>query len=104
MLIVKLISGEDVLGEVEGQNNTDCGTIRITNPVQVAVIPDPMSGKPGIGILPFPMHSDRKVKDKSIIIDKRNVVYYYTPAQDYIDRYKEIMGGIQVPSKQILMG
>jgi hypothetical protein len=50
------------------------------------------------------MHAPQ-IKNSTIDIDKKNVVYYYIPAEDFIDNYNQIFGsGIILPNKQILKG
>jgi hypothetical protein len=103
--IVKLTSGEDVLGEV-----TILGDLYvITDPVGISIVRQP-NGQPGVGLTPFPLHamSDPNQPPKkgyTIDIPARSVVYSYVPAQDFIDNYNQIFGaGIIVPNKQIITG
>jgi hypothetical protein len=61
-------------------------------------------GHPNVGFAPFPMHAEQS-KDSTIDIEKRNVVYSYVPAEDFITNYNQIFGaGIILPNKQILKG
>jgi len=98
--VLKLTSGEDVLGEAsifEGQWH-------VKNPVGIAVVRG-KDGQPNVGLSPFPLHSPQK-KDATIDIPATSVVYSYVPAQDFIDNYNQIFGsGIVLPTpKQIITG
>jgi hypothetical protein len=98
----KLITGEDILGEVESESETE---FVLENPVGIAVVRDPKTGQPNIGFAPFPLHAEQKT-GATIAISKKNVVYSYKPAEDFITNYDSIFGsGIIVPpQKQIITG
>ena len=53
----KLITGEDILGEVESESETE---FVLENPVGIAVVRDPKTGQPNIGFAPFPLHAEQK--------------------------------------------
>ena len=103
--ILHLISGEDVLGQVE---KTDTG-YTVTDPVGVSIVRTP-NGQPGVGFVPFPMHrvadpSSAPKKGYTIDFKESSVIYSYEPAQDFIDNYNQIYGsGIVLPTKQIITG
>jgi len=101
IIALKLVTGEDVLGEIESESETD---IVISNPVGIAVVRG-ANGQPSIGFSPFPIHAEQK-KDSSIALKKKSVVYSYKPAEDFITNYKQIFGsGLVVPpQKQIITG
>ena len=62
------------------------------------------SGQPNVGFTPFPLHAEQK-KDQAIAFSKKNIVYSYVPAQDFIDNYNQIFGaGIVLPNKQLIVG
>ena len=100
ILVLKLTSGEDVLGDAEITQ----GQWRIKNPVGIAVVRG-KDGQPNVGLTPFPLHSPQK-KDSTIDIPVASVVYSYEPAQEFIDNYNQIFGsGIVLPTpKQIITG
>jgi len=100
IMVLKLTSGEDVLGDAEITQ----GQWRIKNPVGIAVVRG-KDGQPNIGFSPFPLHAD-PVKDLTIDFSVDSVVYSYTPAQDFIDNYNQIFGsGIVLPKpKEIILG
>ena len=93
IVALKLITGEDVLGEVESQSETE---IVIANPVGIAIVRG-KDGTPNVGFSPFPIHG-RGEKDETICFLKRNVVYSYVPADDFVNNYSQIFGsGLVVP-------
>jgi hypothetical protein len=99
VLALKLTTNEDVMGEIESESETE---YVVLNPLSIAVVPTPQ-GQPNIGFVPFPIHSEQKV-DRTICIAKKNVVYSYEPAQNYVENYKRIFGsGIITPQKQLII-
>lgn len=99
--VLKLITQEEVLGEVESESETE---FVLSNPVGIAVVRG-KDGQPNVGLAPFPLHAEQK-QDTTFAIPKRSVVYSYIPAQDFINNYNQIFGsGIVVPpTKQIITG
>jgi hypothetical protein len=99
--ILKLVTGEEVLSEIESQSETE---YVLSNPVGIAVVRG-KDGQPSVGLAPFPLHAEQKT-DATIAIPKRSVVYSYVPAQDFVNNYNQIFGsGIVVPpTKQIITG
>lgn len=90
---MKLITGEDLLGTVESESETE---FVLENPVGIAVVRG-KDGQPNVGFAPFPLHAPQ-VKDSTIAIAKKNVVYSYVPAEDFINNYNQIFGsGIVLP-------
>jgi len=99
ILAFKLITGEDFLGEIESESETEFVVI---NPVGIAVVRG-KDGQPNIGFSPFPIHAEQK-SGATIAIAKKNVVYSYTPAEDFIRNYDQIFGaGIIVPPQKSLI-
>jgi hypothetical protein len=97
ILALKLITGEDLLGEVESESETE---FVIVNPVGIAVVRDKNTGQPSVGFSPFPIHSEQ-ASGTTIALAKKHVVYSYTPAEDFITNYNQIFGtGIVVPPQQ----
>lgn len=98
--VFKLLTGEDVLGELLSDSQT---VYTIKNPVGIAVVRG-QNGQPNVGLSPFPLHADQK-KDSTIDIPKSSVVYSYVPAEDFLANYNQIFGsGIVLPSKQLITG
>ena len=97
--ILKLITGEEVLGEIESQSETE---VVIINPVGVAVVRG-KDGQPNVGFAPFPLHAEQKT-DATVCFSKKNVVYSYVPAEDFINNYNQIFGsGIVLPPQKSLI-
>lgn len=101
ILAMKLITGEDILSEIESESETE---YVLVNPVGIAVMRGP-DGKPNVGFAPFPIHGEQKT-GSTLPVVKKHVVYYYTPAEDFIENYKQIFGSglIVPPTKQIITG
>jgi hypothetical protein len=99
--ILKLVTGEEVLSEIESQDES-CYVL--VNPVGIAVVRG-KDGQPSVGLAPFPLHAEQKT-GATIDIPKKSVVYSYVPAEDFINNYNQIFGsGIVVPpTKQIITG
>ena len=100
VIAMKLVTGEDLLGEVQTESETE---FVIENAVGIAVVRG-SNGQPNVGFSPFPLHASQE-KGSTIAIAKKHVVYSYVPAQDFIDNYNQIFGsGIVLPNKQIITG
>jgi hypothetical protein len=100
ILALKLITGEDILGEVDTQSETE---YILVNPVGITIVRG-QNGQPNIGFSPFPLHAEQK-SGATIAISKKHVVYSYEPAEDFKSNYDQIFGsGIVVPNKQIITG
>jgi len=101
IIALKLITGEDVLGEIDSQSETE---FVIVNPVGITVVRG-KDGQPNIGFSPFPLHAESKT-GATVALAKKHVVYSYVPAEDFVNNYKQIFGsGLVVPpQKQIITG
>ena len=101
VIALKLITGEDVLGELESQSESE---FVICNPVGIAVVRG-QNGQPSVGFSPFPIHGE-DVSNKTIALAKKHVVYYYTPAEDFISNYNQIFGSgiVLTPEKKLITG
>lgn len=103
--IFKLISGEDVLAQLESDEGSN---FTLLNPVGIAIVRGP-NGQPSVGFSPFPLHSQQEAPSvkshQTIDIPKSSVVYSYVPAQDFENNYNQLFGaGIVLPNKQIITG
>jgi hypothetical protein len=101
ILALKLITGEELLGEVESESETE---FVIENPVGIAVVRG-KDGNPNIGFSPFPLHAEQKT-GTTIALSKKNVVYSYVPAEDFVNNYNQIFGSgiVLPPTKQLITG
>tara|TARA_R110000868_G_scaffold406955_1_gene687788 strand:- start:696 stop:1004 length:309 start_codon:yes stop_codon:yes gene_type:complete len=100
IIVLKLITNEEVLGEVQSSTETEW---IIENPVGIAVVRG-QNGQPNVGFAPFPIHAEQ-VKGGIISIPKKHVVYHYTPAEDFITNYNQIFGSgiVLPPTKQLIV-
>jgi len=101
ILALKLITGEELLGEVESESETE---FVIENPVGIAVVRG-KDGQPNIGFSPFPLHAEQKT-GTTIALSKKNVVYSYVPAEDFVNNYNQIFGSgiVLPPTKSLITG
>ena len=101
IIAMKLITGEEILGELESQSETE---YVLVNPVGIAVVRG-QNGQPSVGFAPFPLHAEQKT-GATIALAKKNIVYSYTPAEDFITNYNQVFGsGIVVPpEKKLIVG
>lgn len=103
IIVLKLVSGEEVLGEVVGDPNVTSDVITLKNPVGIAVVRGP-DGQPNIGFTPFPLHAEQKSGTEHTF-NWNHIVYSYEPAEDFKSNYNQIFGtGIITPTKQIITG
>jgi hypothetical protein len=98
---LKLITGEDVLSEIESESETE---FVLCNPVGIAIVRG-SDGKPNVGFAPFPLHGEQKT-GSTLAISKKNVVYSYVPAEDFINNYNQIFGSgiVLPPTKSLITG
>jgi hypothetical protein len=92
----KLITGEEVIGEVVDETNEK---FTIKNPLGISIVRG-KDGTPNVGFSPFPIHSEQK---SGITIDflVQHVVYSYVPAEDFVKNYDQIFGvGLILPGQQ----
>ena len=99
VLALKLITGEEILGEIESESETE---FVLVNPVGIAVIRG-KDGQPSVGFAPFPIHAEQKT-GATVALAKKNVVYSYVPAEYFITNYNQIFGsGIVLPPQKSLI-
>ena len=99
ILALKLVTHEEVLGEIESESETE---FVLVNPVGITVVRG-KDGMPNVGFSPFPLHSEQKT-GSTIVLAKKHVVYSYVPAEDFVNNYNQIFGsGIVLPSKQLIV-
>ena len=90
MLLVRLSSGEEIIGEVTETENL------ITIKDGYTLIP---AGEGRIGMMPFMAYT--KAKD-GITIDKSFVVFTVEPADDLQEQVRSMSSGIVTPNKKIV--
>ena len=94
--IVRLTTGEEILGEILEENVTK---VSVKNPVRIVVLPsksDP--NNPSVGFAPFMQWSD----DKVLTLNANHVILTATPMKEFINQYNSMFGGLVVPNSKIL--
>lgn len=93
VMITRLLTGEEILGDVTQQENETFVTIE--NPTQVGAAPNPKTGQVDVHMAPFaPLSADRVIKIRS-----QNVVCQYEPVVDIVNKYNSMFGsGIIIPT------
>jgi len=89
-LLVRLSSGEEVIGEVTETQNL------ITIKDGYSLIP---AGEGKIGFMPFMAYTKAK---EGITIDKQFVVFTVEPADELQDQIRSMSSGIVTPNKKII--
>ena len=101
IIAIKLVTGEEVIGEEISSNSER--VLRLQNPVGISIVRG-QDGRPNVGFSPFPLHSEDKT-GKTIDIQFAHVVYSYDPAEDFKSNYDQIFGsGIVLPNKTLITG
>tara|TARA_B100000282_G_scaffold293871_1_gene269990 strand:- start:435 stop:722 length:288 start_codon:yes stop_codon:yes gene_type:complete len=90
MKLVRLSSGEEVIGKVEEHPN------HITISDGYSLIP---AGEGKIGFMPFMAYT--KAKD-GIDIDRKFVVFVVEPVEEIVDQIRQLDTGLTVPSGKIV--
>lgn len=94
--IIKLITGEELLAEVVGDDTM----IRVKNPVRIVVMPNKIDPKtPNIGFAPWAEFSD----DKEFALDKSHIVAIMTPIKEFVNQYSSMFGGLVVPKSNLIL-
>jgi hypothetical protein len=95
--IVRLLTGEDLLGQVMPSS---FDILKIQNPVRVVVMPNKLDPKtPNVGFAPWAEFSEQKVFE----IDKRHVLCIMEPIKEFTNQYNSMFGGIVVPSSSFII-
>lgn len=95
--ILKLISREDILGEV--LNETD-STIKIKNPVRVIVVPSKTSPQnPQVAFAPWAEFTEQK----EFSIHKAHIIVSMEPMTDFINNYNQMFGGVIIPTNKLIV-
>lgn len=95
--IVRLVSGEELLGEVMPSTSV---LVKIQNPVRVVVMPNKLDPKtPNVGFAPWAEFSD----DKIFYIDKIHVLCIITPIKEFVNQYNTMFGGLVLPTSSGLI-
>jgi len=99
VLTLKLVTGEEVLGEIESESETE---FVLVNAVGITVVRG-KDGQPSVGFAPFPVYAEQKT-GATVALNKKSVVYSYVPAEDFVNNYNQIFGsGIVIPATKTLI-
>ena len=93
---IKLVSGEDLIGEVfVGEN-----TVEIDTPLQIVVVPTSNDNQFTVGLAPFmPFASTKKFS-----YSKDHVMLHYEPAPELNNDYNRVTGkGIIIPKSKLTL-
>lgn len=94
--ILRLSTGEEILGEVLEENVTK---FVVKNPVGVVVMPSKTDPKnPSVGFAPFMQWSD----DKVLTLNALHVITTATPIAEFVNQYNGMFGGIVVPKSGLI--
>ena len=94
--IVKLITGEELLGEILPSTDAVC---KIKNPVRIVVMPNKIDPKtPNVGFAPWAEFSDQK----TFIIDKSHVLCIIDPITEFVNQYNSMFGGLVLPTSNLI--
>ncbi len=98
---MKLVTGEEVLGEIESESESE---FVVCNPVGIAIVRG-KDGQPNVGFAPFPLHAEQKT-GATVALNKKSVVYSYVPAEDFVNNYNQIFGSgiVLPPTKSLITG
>lgn len=100
--IFKFLNNEEIMAEIESEDETH---FVIINPVGIAIVRG-QDGRPNVGFAPWPLHANQSTSSPPMSVAKKHIMYYYDPAEDFLNNYNQIFGsGIVVPpTKQIITG
>lgn len=95
--LIRMLSGVDLVAELI---SVDDKKYKFKNPLRIVVIPSKTDAKtPTVGLAPWSEFSD----DKEFEIDRIHVVCTMNPAQEFINQYNSIFGGIVAPSSKLII-
>ena len=95
--ILKLITGDELLGEVIDYHIDD--TILLKNPVRIVVMPNKIDPKtPNIGFAPWAEFTD----DKTFVLDKSHILAIMNPIKEFVNQYNSMFGGLVLPTGNLI--
>lgn len=94
--LIKLITGEDIIGNVVVGNATNAtnrvNTLTIENPVRIVIIPQP-GGQPNMAFMPVSPFGETK----KLVVDENHVVYRLQVNKQIEAEYKRTFSGLVTP-------
>lgn len=100
VMMIKLISGEEILGEVDEKTVLYNGRVSVRNPDRIILQPDPKTGQLGIILLDFIPYA--KDKDHTIDINDNAIAFKSDVAPELAKNYKERHSSIIMPTQPIV--
>jgi hypothetical protein len=95
--LIRLLSGEDILGEV--LDITD-KSVTIKNAVRVVVIPNKANpDQPGVAFAPF----SHWTKDTELELYMGTILTMMNPITEFINQYNTTFGGLVVPDSKLIL-
>lgn len=97
--IVKLITGEELLADVEIRQYTPPKYL-LKNVVMIAIMPSrSQQAQASIGLAPWMPYAE----NEPIEVSSDHVVYVAKPVNEMLNQYNSIFGGIIAPSKSLIL-
>lgn len=92
VLISKLITGEEVIGDVTDEGDS----VKIKNPCAIAFVPSrDQPGQQSLGLIPYAAYT----KNHSVVVNKTHIVWQESLAPEVYNQYNMVFGsGIQIVS------
>ena len=84
VMIVRLINGEELIGDCEVNENG----VRIKEPAQIHFSMNPQTGKVSVGFLPYA----NLLKENTISIKSDHIIYTGEPVQEAYNQYNTMFG------------
>jgi hypothetical protein len=94
--LLKLISGEEIFGEVTENGNE----VTIKNPVRVIIVPS--KANPQSPTVAFGMWAEFS-EEKEFTIHKAHVIVMMNPVKEFVNNYNSMFGGIVTPSSKLIL-
>lgn len=99
--VLRLVTGEDVVGDVEF--DSDSNEYKIKEAVQLVMIPSKSTGtSPSFGFAPFPIYREDSSIER-LTISKNHVIFDTQLSTDFANEYNSRFGGIITPPKNIVI-
>lgn len=95
---LQLVSGQDIIGEVEGLQDESCPHIVIHKPAAIGMMGG-QQGQMNVGLIPWIPFSE----NEEFVIQKRNLLVTYTPNNDLLNHYNRLFGSGIIVAKHTLM-
>lgn len=97
--IVKLVTGEELLTDVEIRQQTPSKYL-LKNVVMIAIMPSrSQQAQASIGLAPWMPYAE----NEPVEVSAEHVVYMAKPVTEMLNQYNSIFGGIVTPSKSLIL-